>query len=447
MVCQAISSGIPPLLSYLGVPVKIFGTHDQQTIQQLQRCIAAEENAEGVLCADGHVGYSMPIGGVVAYERHVSPSGVGYDIACGNFAVKTRLKMSDVRADLPRIATEIERRISFGVGRKNSERIDDPVFDMIARSPVPQQRGLLTLAKDQLSTVGSGNHYVDVLEDLIDGHVWVACHFGSRGFGHKTATMFMNVAQGLAPDAKSHDGEMHAPPLLLDVNTPAGQDYIAAMNIAGEYAYAGRRHVVARVLDILGVDPEMDDVLDSVHNHHNFTWYEHGRWVVRKGATPAFPGQRGFIGGSMGDICVIVEGVESPDAQAALYSTVHGAGRVKSRNVAIKGRHRWQCPVVTCNESYTPPQQKPPKDLKCSVHRETLEKWMVEPAVDFEAVRWTCDRMGIVLRGAGPDEAPECYRPLGDVLRAHKNTINIVASMVPRIVVMAGKEVRDPYKD
>src|SRR5436189_4740417 len=97
--------------------VKIYGRHDDRTVQQLERCVAAEPGAQGVLCADGHVGYSMPIGGVVAYKRFVSPSGVGYDIACGNMAVKTNVMARDVpHADMERLAHEIRRRVSFGIG-------------------------------------------------------------------------------------------------------------------------------------------------------------------------------------------------------------------------------------------------------------------------------------------------------------------------------------------
>lgn len=106
--------------------MKIYGKHDDRTIQQLERCIAAEDGAVGVLCADGHLGYSMPIGGVVGYLGFVSPSGVGYDIACGNLAVQTNLKAADVPpVEFGRLADEIQQRISFGVGRKNNEPVDD----------------------------------------------------------------------------------------------------------------------------------------------------------------------------------------------------------------------------------------------------------------------------------------------------------------------------------
>jgi len=385
--------------------MNIFGRHDQQTIDQLRRCADAEEGAPAVLCADGHLGYSMPIGGVVGYREHVSPSGVGYDIACGNLAVRTPLRASDLTpAEYERIADGVKRRISFGMGRNNQEPVrDHPVFDAIARSPVKDQRKLLGLARQQLGTVGGGNHYVDVLEDEA-GLLWVGVHFGSRGFGHKTATGFLNLAAGRPFDSRSREGgDMHAPPSLLPIAMPTGQDYIAAMSIAGDYAYAGRDAVVETVLEILGTE-----ATDRVHNHHNFAWEErHGGqsyWVVRKGATPAFPGQRGFIGGSMDDVAVIVHGVESPQSAAALYSTVHGAGRVMSRRQAKK-------------------------------------------TVDFRSVQDRLRARGTVLRGAGADEAPEVYRRLEDVLGPHAGTIEVEHTLRPRIVVMAGADEWDPYKD
>ena len=385
--------------------MKIFGDHDEATIQQLKRCAAVERDAPAVLCADGHLGYSMPIGGVVGYRDHVSPSGVGYDIACGNLAIRTNLRAADLGPpEFARVANEIQRRISFGMGRHNDEPVrDHAVFDAIAHSSVAGQRRLLGLACQQLGTVGGGNHYVDVLDDEA-GHVWVGIHFGSRGFGHKTATGFLNVAAGRAFDAHTREGaDMHAAPSLLPLAAPSGQDYIAAMTIAGEYAYAGREAVGSTVLHILGAHET-----DRVHNHHNFAWKErHGGdeyWVVRKGATPAFPGQRGFIGGSMDDIAVIVHGVESPESAAALYSTVHGAGRVMSRRQAKK-------------------------------------------AVNFRSVQDRLRAHGTVLRGAGADEAPEVYRKLEDVLAPHAATIEIEHTLRPRIVVMAGPQERDPYRD
>lgn len=439
--------------------MKIYGSHDARTIEQLQRCVAAEDGAVGVLCADGHVGYSMPIGGVVGYKSYVSPSGVGYDIACGNTAVQTNLMAVDVAPDFAKLADEIQRRISFGVGRNNDEPVESPVIERIFQSPVPAQRRMVQMAENQLGTVGSGNHYVDVLEDEA-GMLWVACHFGSRGFGHKTATGFMNIAQGRAFEDGKGEGKMDAPPLLLKADSPSGQDYIAAMEIAGAYAYAGREAVIAKTLAILGAESEF-----SVHNHHNFAWQEthdgDSYWVVRKGATPAAPGQWGFVGGSMGDISVILRGVESAESKAMLYSTVHGAGRVMSRTQAA-GKQKWTKASWGCgnyrNCDFTAPirdfersrGEAHPKCPTCGarlLRRGAQMERQANGLVDFDTEKLKLYERGIILRGAGADEAPPVYRQLQSVLDAHAGTIEIVHTLQPRIVVMAGGDIIDPYKD
>jgi tRNA-splicing ligase RtcB len=392
-----------------------FGDVDQASKQQLERCLTvAGEESRGVLCADHHKGYSMPIGGVVASQSVVMPAGVGFDIGCGNCAVQTRLKASDV--DTARVMDEIRRVISFGMGRTNEERIDQhPVFDAIAKSPVSQQRKLLSSARAQLGTVGGGNHYVDLFEDRADGSLWVGVHFGSRGLGHKTASGFLSLAAGRDWDAKAHDA-MDSTPAVIPVGSPLGQDYLAAMAIAGDYAYAGRDWVVDRVLKILQATG-----VQRIHNHHNFAWWEnHGgerMLVIRKGATPAFPGQKGFIGASMGEDAVIVEGVETPVAADALYSTVHGAGRVMSRTQAAG-----------------------------KINRKTRK--VVSPGlVNWPSWQARLKAQGVELRGGGADEAPECYKRLTDVLAAHGDTIRVLHRLRPIGVAMAGNEVFDPYKD
>jgi tRNA-splicing ligase RtcB len=434
----------------------VFGEADDQTRAQIQRCLEAEPGAVGVLCADNHLGYSMPVGGVVAYRHHVSPNGVGYDIACGNCAVRTDLAADEV--DVGRVMDEIWNVISFGLGRANDERIDDhPVFDAVAASPVPQQRALLKTAREQLGTVGSGNHYVDLFEDRADGRLWVGVHFGSRGLGYKTASGFLALAAGKPWEARVNDS-MDAPPSLIRLDSPLGQDYLAAMDIAGQYAYAGRDWVVDRVLRLLGARDTM-----RVHNHHNFAWWEeHGGerlLVIRKGATPARPGQRGFVGGSMGEDAVIIEGVEHPDAARALYSTVHGAGRVMSRRQA-KGRtrlvRRWRCRNYRrCDFAGAEggfrrrPHGQTPKCPQCG-HKLSLyvvEQQLEPGAVDWPAWQARLRADGIELRGGGADEAPSCYKRLSDVLAAHGPTIDVLHQLRVIGVAMAGNDVVDPFRD
>src|ERR671925_1917145 len=235
--------------------IKTFGSVDERSLKQLERCMKAGDAELGVLCADHHPGYSQPIGGGIAYEAYVSPSGVGYDIGCGNKAAETELTRADLAAlgGVEAVMHEITRRISFGMGVAAQERVDHPVLDKIRNADFAPQRQLAQVAESQLGTVGSGNHYVNLMEDE-EGRIWVGVHFGSRGFGHKTASGFLALAQGLAFDAKAHEGEMDSPPVLFEVGSELGDAYVAAMELAGEYAYAGRDIVVDKVLGILGAE-------------------------------------------------------------------------------------------------------------------------------------------------------------------------------------------------
>ncbi len=398
----------------------IFGKEiiDENSIKQINNCLT--EDALGVLTADAHYGYGHPIGGAIAYKDKISLSGVGFDIACGNKAVKTPLLARDV--DIARVMDEVIRQIGFGVGRPNPERIDHEVFDKIAKAEFKPQRQLRKLAREQLGTVGSGNHYVDIFKDE-EGFIWVGVHFGSRGFGHKTATGFIAMSQGLTFDDKGKEGSMDAPPILFDTDSAIGQDYIAAMQLAGDYAYAGRDIVVNKVLEILGTHATYE-----VHNHHNFAWQEvHNGdtyWVVRKGCTPAFPGQQGFIGSNMADISVIVEGIDSSLSRQGLYSTVHGAGRVMSRRQAA-GKLKW---IKGRNGQRTPTVVSPGQ-------------------VDFDEVKQQMKAQGVELRGAGADEAPQVYKKLEEVLSYHEGTIKVMHRLQPIGVAMAGADIHDPYKD
>ena len=390
--------------------VKIFGDHDDRTKEQMARCMQYGSVVGGVLCADGHLGYAQPVGGVIAYDEHISVSGVGFDIACGNMAVKLDVPKKAIADRIGPIVNEIAAHVSFGLGRSNAEKVEHELFD----SPLWQEAQVIGhlkgMARDQLGTVGSGNHYVDLFEDD-DGLVWIGVHFGSRGLGHKTATAFIKAAGG-------KDG-IDVAPTVLHQDSDLGRQYLAGMTLAGQYAYAGREWVVEKVRSIVG-----GEVLDSVHNHHNYAWRErHGErelWVVRKGATPAFPGQRGFVGGSMGDDAVILAGVESGTAAASFYSTVHGAGRVMSRTEA---RGRYVKDPATGKKLRQPGR----------VRHDEMQAWL--------------RHKGVHLLGGDLDEAPQAYRRLPDVLAHHAGTVRIEHTLRPFAVVMAGADVLDPFKD
>ena len=237
---------------------------DEGALRQIKNC--AREAEHVALMADHHLGYAVPIGGVVAYADSISPSGVGYDIACGNKAILTDAGASEVKANIKRIMDEVWHFVSFGVGRKNEdERVDHALFDDPAWS-LKAVAPLKEMARQQLGTVGSGNHYVDIFTDEQD-RVWIGVHFGSRGLGHKTATFFLNAAG-------AKDG-MDVDPCVLRADSAIGTDYLECMRLGGLYAYAGRDWVCSRVARILGAN--------------------------------------------------ILEGVESEWGKQSLYSTVHGA--------------------------------------------------------------------------------------------------------------------------
>jgi len=398
---------------------KIFGDHEDNTLEQLRDVASRAEMS--ALMADGHLGYIMPIGGVTAYEDRVSIAGVGYDIGCGNAAIKTDMTMESlcgvsvddldtnpyrVRSNptLNELADEIFNRISFGRQLYNLEPdapVDHELFHDHAWWAIPNTGAqlayrdeLMEKARKQLGTVGGGNHYVDVFVDD-DDVLWVGVHFGSRGFGHTVASDFLALSAGEAWGArvKEHEGLVH-------LDNPIGHDYWQLMVLAGRYAYAGRNWTSRKVVDIIGAKE-----VDMVHNNHNFAWKEEhlGRElsVVRKGATPARPAQRGFVGGSMCEDAVIVEGASNEEGsrehwlqEQALFSTVHGAGRVMGRRQA----------------------------------KRTLDQLDVD--------RWI-EGAGVIVRGGGLDEAPQAYKRLPDVLEHHGSTIKVTDVLHPIIVCMA----------
>ena len=404
------------------IPIHVFGDVIENALEQ---AINISHRALHVaMMADHHLGYSMPIGGVAAYDGMVSPSGVGFDIACGNKAICLDVPADHVRYNIGKIMDRIFNEISFGMGRTNQEKIDDKYLQRLDPTKYHAWHqgyvnGLRDLAVSQLGTVGGGNHFVDILFDEED-RVWIANYFGSRGLGHKMAKDILNKAGAV--------DSINADATLLSDKSDLGMMYLDRMHLAGAYAYAGRDWVCDKVHSIIG-----GEIIDEVHNHHNFAWKENHNideddrdvWVVRKGATPAFPGQRGFIGGSMASNSYIVHGnsnagLKADDPRliasyASLFSTVHGAGRQLSRSQA-KGKFK-------------------------------NGEWKREPMVDRRAWRDMMHSAGVVLRGADLDESPYCYKDVDEVIAAQGDTIVVEHVLRPIGVAMAGPGVVDPYKD
>ena len=193
---QISASIAPQAPQFQNSPLKVFGEHDDTTIAQMRNCMTVGNVVAGVICADGHLGYAQPVGGVIAYEKQISISGVGFDIGCGNMAVRLDTPFETIKDRVGEIIRDVQKVISFGVGRTNDERVEHDLFDDNDAWRESDMEAYRQKAVSQLGTVGSGNHYVDLMRDGA-GLVWIGVHFGSRGLGHTSATRYLKAAGGL----------------------------------------------------------------------------------------------------------------------------------------------------------------------------------------------------------------------------------------------------------
>jgi tRNA-splicing ligase RtcB len=349
------------------------------------------------LMPDAHLGYGLPIGGVLACEGAVIPYAVGVDIAC-------RMKLSVLDVPVASLAEHrepfrqaLERGTRFGVGCEHKPKQDHAVMDA-DWSVCRITREKKDTAWKQLGTSGSGNHFVEfgVLtlaardEELgLDAGQYVALlsHSGSRGAGAAVCSTYSQIAQRLLPPEHRDLGRL----AWLDLDSNEGQEYWAAMNLMGEYAAANHAVIHRMVSGLLGAH-----VIAGVENHHNFAWLERhgGRQVVvhRKGATPAGAGVLGVIPGSMADPAFVVRGRGEPES---FDSASHGAGRQMSRTQA---RNQFRISQVA-------------KQL--------------------------ADR-GIEVLAAGSDEVPGVYKDIRRVMAAQADLVDVVAQFDPQIVKMCG---------
>jgi tRNA-splicing ligase RtcB len=217
-----------------GKTLNIWGTPLEDAISQMENCMKHDSCVGAALMGDHHLGYAVPVGGVIVYKDAISPSAVGFDIGCGNTILLTNLKTSDVINDMPRIMDEVWKTISFGVGRKNKEEVEHALFESESWNNIPFLGTLKDMAREQLGTVGSGNHYVDIFD--MNGSIAVGVHFGSRGLGHKIASYYIRAGGG-------KDGIHVDPVVFTKNNTLLYEEYVDAMYIAGEYARIGREWV------------------------------------------------------------------------------------------------------------------------------------------------------------------------------------------------------------
>jgi len=367
---------------------------DHNAIVQMENACRLPVSVAGALMPDAHVGYGLPIGGVLATDNAVIPYAVGVDIACRMRISVLDVPVSALEKEQPRLINALERETRFGVGAEFKRPQDHPVMDL-DWDVTPVTRELKKKARAQLGTSGSGNHFVEfgILRvpegelGLKEGkYLALMSHSGSRGSGAEVASFYSRRARELHPSL---------PPDLkhlawLDLDSEAGQEYWAAMELMGHYAAANHAVIHREVVRHLKAD-----VLAAVENHHNFAWKEShgGRNLIvhRKGATPAGKGVLGVIPGSMATPAYIVRGKGNPDS---LLSASHGAGRVMSRTQALK-TFKW-------------------KDVK---------KYL--------------DEAGVNLISSGLDEVPMVYKDINQVMRDQEDLVEIVAQFRPKIVKMA----------
>ncbi|HSJ23915.1 MAG TPA: RtcB family protein [Longimicrobiales bacterium] len=397
----AATPTIPVRDAPLAAPVWGRELIDDAAVKQLENAMRLPVAVAGALLPDAHVGYGIPIGGVVALEDAVAPYMVGVDIACRMMmsiyaADDLDLLENASRRDMLKRALRDQTRFGIGAGFQGRERRDHDVMDDADWDALPLLRHLKDRAWEQLGSSGSGNHFVDagVLEVGLDAsglelepgrYLAVMSHSGSRGAGSRVADHFSRLAREAVP----------LPPELqhlawLPLSSEAGQEYWLAMNLMGRYASANHHTMHRAIARALGLKP-----LAQLENHHNFAWREQwgGRdvYVHRKGATPAHAGELGIIPGSQGHDSFIVRGRGS---EASLNSASHGAGRVMSR-----------------------------KQAKQSIPKRDRDRWLAERDVE--------------LMDAGMDEAPQAYKDIRQVLACQADLIDPIATFRPRIVLMA----------
>lgn len=377
---------------------------EEEAVTQLRYACSLPAAVRGALMPDAHKGYGLPIGGVLAVKNAVIPYAVGVDIAC-----RMRLTVLDMpvtmfgKAERNALRQALKEETRFGRGAMftANERRHHPVMD--------EDWGIADVLRQnkkkawkQLGTSGKGNHFVEFGELCLSEaatlggkrlaagtYLALLSHSGSRGTGEAVAMHYSNVARQCCP--RLPEGLQHL--AWLDLESDAGQEYWAAMQLMGRYATANHELIHQHILLRLGAN-----ALTHVENHHNFAWKEHvdGQEAIvhRKGATPAALGVEGIVPGSMGAPAYVVRGRGNPEA---LNSCAHGAGRCMSRSAAFQ-------------------------------------------ALNPDEVRHILNNCGVELLSGQLDEAPAAYKDIDAVMAAQADLVEIIARFVPRMVRMAPVE-------
>ena len=382
-------------------PIAYFGKagvdFDPQVFEQIEKAASLPVAVKAAVMPDGHPGYALPIGGVIALQDAVSPSFVGYDIACRMTLTLLDLSPQDFMAQRRDIAADLRSVSSFGVGAgfKGKNRRQHPVMEDPLWEELPQLRALRATAGDQLGSSGGGNHFLDALVGEVlaeadwmpfkvgEKFVAIMTHSGSRGAGNQLARTYQKLAQQeTSAIARGIPGGYE----WLPLHSAGGQEYWQVMQLMGRYAQANHHLIHDLFLQRSGIRQ-----VARFENHHNFAFLEEGLVIHRKGATPAEKGRVGIIPGSSGSASYLVEGLGNPDS---LNSSSHGAGRPRSRTAA-------------------------------------------RAQFDGEAFRRHMAKNDILNFGVAPDETFMAYKDIEHVMAWQEGSlVRSIARMFPAVVIM-----------
>lgn len=387
-------------------PYKVWGRDqiDDQTLAQMDRAARLPIALRGALMPDAHVGYGLPIGGVLATVNAVIPYAVGVDIACRVRMTIFNTSPGVIKEQRERLRQAIEDNTRFGEGGAWETRQQHEVMDDRAWRDLTFARQRKDHAWSQLGTSGGGNHFAEFGELTVwqpvnrvppGNYLALLSHSGSRRFGFEAANHYTEVARRIHASRLPKEFQ-HLSWLELGRD---GDEYWQVMQLAGRYASANHAVIHRRIVAALRFE-----VLDSVENHHNFAWKEQvdgiEAIVHRKGATPAGLDILGVVPGSMSAPGYIVRGKGS---SAGLNSAAHGAGRRMSRGEAFR-------------------------------------------TFSWEQVDRQLEKNHIDLLSAGLDEVPGAYKDIHRVMEAQADLVEPLAEFQPRIVKMAPERRRGRRK-
>jgi tRNA-splicing ligase RtcB (3'-phosphate/5'-hydroxy nucleic acid ligase) len=316
---------------------------DEQTLNQFKECYSHDFVETAALMPDAHVGYAAPIGSVLITKDYVVPAWVGFDIGCGLIAMKIQGKniFEKIKDNEQKIHRTINNKIPMGVGEYNkieniSEKTKKQFNSLIKKfKEKPYNKEILqylnSTALKHLGTLGGGNHFIELGYNSLNkkinkNEVWLIIHSGSRGIGYKVAKRYM-----ISASENKDDYEKTFP---LDVKSQLGKEYLNILDFALDYALLNRLEMASKVIEV--ISEVLNEKIKSslwANKNHNHAVLEKGKFIHRKGATPAKKGEKGIIPGNMRDGTYLIEG---KGCSKFLYSSSHGAGRALSRSSAMK---------------------------------------------------------------------------------------------------------------